>query len=120
MNHEDPKLPDKSFDRIFMVHMYHEVSEPYAFLWNLRPALKPGGSVIVVDVDRPTDRHGIPPDLLFCEFAAAGFRLAEFVRKPEVTGYYAKFEAAGPRPAPAAIVPCRLGAGAAGQRVSGK
>jgi len=117
---EDPRLPENSFDRIFMVHMYHEVAEPYAFLWNLRPALKEGGSVIVVDVDRPTDRHGIPPDLLFCEFAAVGFRLAEFVRKPELTGYYAKFEAAGPLPAPAAVVPCRLGAGAAAQRVSGK
>lgn len=116
---EDPKLPENSFDRIFMVHMYHEVSEPYAFLWNLRPALKEKGSIIVVDVDRATDRHGIPPDLLFCEFAAVGFRLAEFVRKPELTGYYAKFEAAGPRPAPAAIVPCRLGAGTA-ERGSGK
>lgn len=117
---EDPRLPEGSFDRIFMVHMYHEVSEPYAFLWNLRPGLKPGGSVIVVDVDRPTDRHGMPPALLFCEFAAVGFRLAEFVRKPALTGYYAKFEAVGPRPAPAAIVPCRLGASDAQQRVDGQ
>ena len=31
-----------SFERIFMVHMYHEVSEPYAFLWRLRPALQRG------------------------------------------------------------------------------
>ena len=117
---EDPRLPEKSFDRIFMVHMYHEVAEPYAFLWNLRPALKEHGSVIVVDVDRPAGQHGMPPDLLFCEFAAVGFRLAEFVRKPELTGYYAKFEAAGPRPAPAAILPCRLGSGATAQRGSGK
>jgi ubiquinone/menaquinone biosynthesis C-methylase UbiE len=107
---EDPRLPAASFDRIFMVHMYHEVAEPYAFLWNLRPALRPGGSVVVVDLDRSTDRHGIPPALLFCEFGAVGFRLAEFVRKPQVTGYYARFEAVGPRPAPAAITPCRLGA----------
>lgn len=107
---EDPRLPLSSFDRIFMVHMYHEVAEPYAFLWNLRPGLRPGGSVVVVDVDRPTDRHGIPPALLFCEFGAVGFRLAEFVRKPTVTGYYARFEAVGPRPAPAAIRPCKLGA----------
>lgn len=117
---ENPKLPNASFDRIFMVHMYHEVSEPYAFLWNLRPALRPGGSVIVVDADHPTDRHGIPPDLLFCEFAAVGFRLAEFVRKPSVTGYYAKFEAVGPRPAPAAIVPCRLGTIDSTSRAGGK
>jgi ubiquinone/menaquinone biosynthesis C-methylase UbiE len=104
---DDPRLPQDSFDRIFLVHMYHEVSEPYAFLWRLRPALRPGGRVIVVDVDRPTDQHGTPPALLFCEFSAVGFRLTQFVRKPELQGYYAQFEAAGNRPAPEAIRPCR-------------
>lgn len=109
---DDPKLPpDGSFDRIFMVHMYHEVSEPYAFLWHLRSALKPGGQLVVVDVDRPTNRHGIPPALLFCELEAVGFRLGQFVRKPEIQGYYAEFEAAGARPEPQAIVPCRLQGG---------
>jgi ubiquinone/menaquinone biosynthesis C-methylase UbiE len=109
---DDPRLPPASFDRIFLVHMYHEVTEPYAFLWRLRPALREGGRVIVVDVDRPTDDHGIPPALLFCEFASLGFRLTEFVRKPELQGYYAQFEAGSSRPEPSDIVPCRL-AGAA-------
>ncbi|MFZ5725866.1 MAG: class I SAM-dependent methyltransferase, partial [Pseudomonadota bacterium] len=36
---DDPRLPAASFDRVFMVHMYHEIGEPYAFLWRLRPAL---------------------------------------------------------------------------------
>lgn len=103
---DDPRLPDGSFDRIFMVHVYHEIAEPYAFLWRMRPALRPGGKVVVVDVDRPTDHHGIPPPLLFCEFNAVGFRLVQFVRRPELTGYYAEFEAAGARPAPASIKPC--------------
>lgn len=106
---DDPSLPPNSFDRIFMVHMYHEVTEPYAFLWRLRPALRPGGRVIVVDVDRPTSAHGIPPALLFCELNAVGFRLTEFIRKPELRGYYAQFEAVGPRPAPESIAPCRVG-----------
>lgn len=104
---DDPRLPVASFDRIFLVHMYHEVTEPYAFLWRLRPALRPGGRVIVVDVDRATDQHGIPPTLLFCEFSRVGFRLTQFVRKPELQGYYAQFEAVGERPQPAAIEPCR-------------
>ena len=103
---DDPRLPANSFDRVFMVHMYHEVAEPYAFLWRLRSALREGGQVIVVDVDRPTDQHGIAPDLLFCEFQAVGFRLVEFVRKPELAGYYAQFVAAGPEPEPSAIEPC--------------
>jgi ubiquinone/menaquinone biosynthesis C-methylase UbiE len=105
---DDPRLPDASFDRIFLVHMYHEVTEPYAFLWRMRSALRPDGQVIVVDVDRSTDEHGIPPRLLFCEFGAVGFRLAQFIRKPELRGYYAQFEAADRRPAPAEIKPCGL------------
>lgn len=111
---DDPRLPANSFDRIFLIHMYHEVGEPYAFLWRLRPALKPGGQVVVVDIDRATSDHGIPPDLLFCEFAALGFRLAEFVRKPELNGYYAQFEAVGPRPAPNQIKPCKSANGKTG------
>jgi ubiquinone/menaquinone biosynthesis C-methylase UbiE len=103
---DDPRLPEASFDRVFLVHMYHEVADPYPFLWRLYPALREGGQVIVVDTDRPTDQHGIAPALLFCEFAAVGFRLVEFVRKPDIAGYYAQFEAAGPRPEPGAIEPC--------------
>src|SRR3954471_16166957 len=33
---DNPTLPLTSFDRIFLVHMYHEVTSPYAFLWHLR------------------------------------------------------------------------------------
>lgn len=111
---DDPRLPANSFDRVFLVHMYHEVSEPYAFLWRMRPALKQGGQVIVVDIDRPTNEHGIPPALLFCEFNAVGFRLVQFVRKPELRGYYAQFEASGERPEPAAIKPCGAAKGKLG------
>lgn len=103
---DDPQLPDNSFDRIFMVHMYHEIAEPYAFLWRMRPALKEGGQIVVVDVDRPTSQHGIDPRLLFCEFGKVGFRLVEFVRKPELAVYYAQLEAVGPRPEPHEIEPC--------------
>ena len=113
---EDAKLPANSFDRIMMVHMYHEVSEPYAFLWYLRPALKPGGQVVVVDVDRPTDQHGIPPRLLLCEFGALGFRLVQFVSKPELNGYFAAFEVTGSRPAPKDIKPCNTASGKTGSQ----
>lgn len=103
---DDPRLPESSFDRIFMVHMYHEITEPYAFIWRMRPALREGGQVIVVDIDRPTDQHGINPQLLFCEFERVGYRLVKFVRKPEIAGYYAQFEVAGGRPDPRDIEPC--------------
>lgn len=104
----DPKLPANSFDRVFMVHMYHEIEQPYEFLWNLRGSLRPGGQVIVVDADRPTQNHGTPPGLLRCEFAALGYVPVRFERMPRADGYFAAFEARGPRPEPAEIRPCRL------------
>lgn len=103
---DDPRLPESSFDRIFMVHMYHEVDEPYAFLWRMRPALAKGGEVIVVDRDRPTDQHGIPPELLFCEFAAVGYRLTGYSEELKLGGYIARFVLAGPRPDPKQIKTC--------------
>ncbi|CAM8625438.1 methyltransferase domain-containing protein [Sphingobium sp.] len=103
---EDPKLPENSFDRIMMVHMYHEIAEPYAFLWHLSPALKKDGELIVVDADRPTDQHGAPPRLLACELAAMGFRMEQLIPKPTAGGYLARFRRIAARPDPASIVPC--------------
>ncbi|MEC3909993.1 methyltransferase domain-containing protein [Sphingobium sp. CR2-8] len=105
---EDPKLPENSFDRILMVHMYHEIAEPYAFLWHLSPALKKDGELIVVDADRPTDQHGTPPRLLACELAAMGFRMEQLIPKPTAGGYLARFRRITSRPDPASIVPCAL------------
>ena len=102
----DPKLPPAGFDRIFLVHMYHEVTDPYAFLWHLVGGLKPGGEVIVVDADRPVKRHGIAPALLKCELASLGLTLDRFQRLPGGDSYFAAFRATGPRPEPGAIKPC--------------
>jgi predicted methyltransferase len=103
---DDPLLPPASFDRIFLVHMYHEVESPYAFLWHLREGLKPGGEIIVVDADRPTKRHGTPPARLDCEFKALGLTPASRHAIPGADAYFVAFEASAPRPAPAAITPC--------------
>lgn len=111
---DDPRLPNNSFDRVFLVHMYHEVREPYAFLWRLWPSLREGGQVIVVDVDRPTDQHGIDPLLLSCEFRQVGFELVAFKDAPELAGYFAQFKAAATRPDPNEIKPCRGSPGGAG------
>ena len=103
----DPRLPDASFDRVLMVHMYHEIEQPYEFLWRLRPSLKPDGLVVVVDADRPTQNHGTPPALLACEFAAIGYEQVARQDLPSAGGYLATFRARGPRPEPKAIKGCR-------------
>lgn len=106
---DDPRLPEKSFDRIFMVHMYHEIQEPYAFIYRLRSALNTDGQVIVVDVNRPTSQHGISPQQLFCEFEAVGYKLLGFEERPELGGYFARFQPVGEAPQPTAIKPCTTG-----------
>ena len=104
---EDPRLPPGSFDRIFLVHMYHEVDRPYEFLWHLRQGLKPGGLVVVVDANRPVKRHGTPPALLDCEFASLGLARVGSAPLDAADSYMALFRVAAPLPPPAAIKPCK-------------
>jgi predicted methyltransferase len=103
----DPLLPQGSFDRIFLVHVYHEVTEPYEFMWHLRGGLKPDGLVIVVDADRPVKRHGMPPQQLKCELAAVGLQPVQTLRLVGSDAYFMSFRMAGPRPEPNAIKPCK-------------
>jgi SAM-dependent methyltransferase len=108
---DDPSLPPASVDRAILVHMYHEIENPYALLWRLAPALKPGGRVGVLDIDRPTQNHGMPPSLLECEFEAVGYRQIESRPLEGGVGYLAIFEPPAPdaRPKPADIQPCKAG-----------
>jgi SAM-dependent methyltransferase len=103
----DPRLPAATLDAAILVHMYHEIAQPYAFLYNLVPALKRGARVGVVDLDRPTPQHGTPPELLRCELAAVGYRELSFHMLTGDAGYLAIFEPPIERPRPSAIVPCR-------------
>ena len=104
---DNPMLPGQSFDRVFLVHMYHEVQSPYAFLWHLREGVKPDGLVVVVDSNRPVLRHGIPPTQLKCEFAALGMQPVKFGMLSSGEDYFIAFRLSGPRPAPDKIQACK-------------
>ena len=104
---DNPMLPAQSFDRVFLVHMYHEVESPYAFLWHLRESVKPDGLVVVVDSNRPVKRHGIPPGQLKCELAALNLAPVKFSVLTGGEAYLMAFRLAGPRPAPDKIKACK-------------
>ncbi len=104
----DPRLPASSLDAAILVHMYHEISQPYAFLYNLAPALKRGARVGIVDLERPTSEHGTPIELLRCELTAVGYREIATYQFAGDGGYLAVFsppDNAG-RKSPRDIVAC--------------
>jgi SAM-dependent methyltransferase len=104
----DPRLPASSLDAAILVHMYHEIAQPYAFLYNLAPALKQGARVGIVDLERPTSEHGTPIELLRCELAAVGYHEIATHQLAGDGGYLAVFsppEEAG-RKSPRQIVAC--------------
>lgn len=88
----DPLLPGGRVDVALLIHMYHEIEQPFGLLYHLAFSMKPGGLVGVVDADGPTDRHGTPPRLLRCEFEAMGYT---FVRRTTLRdgAYLATFRA---------------------------
>jgi ubiquinone/menaquinone biosynthesis C-methylase UbiE len=110
----DPRLPPGSVDVALMIHMYHEISQPFALLWNLASSMKPGGRLVILDLDRPTYGHGTPPVLLDCELSRVGYRRVSR-RETGPEEYVAIYTAPSPltRPSPAAISaalrssPCR-------------
>jgi ubiquinone/menaquinone biosynthesis C-methylase UbiE len=103
---DNPMLPAGSFDRVFLVHMYHEVQSPYAFLWHMREGVKPGGLVVVVDANRPVRQHGMPPASLKCEFAALGMQPVKAAVLASREDYLMAFKVTAPRPEPEKIKPC--------------
>ena len=102
----DPRLPPGSVDLALMVHMYHEVKQPYGLLYNLLPALRPGARVAVIDLDQATGIHGTPRKELLCEFRALGFRNTEWRWLRVKKEYLAVFAPPSHRIAPEEIKPC--------------
>src|SRR5712675_1684684 len=105
----DPRLPADSLDIAILVHMYHEIAQPYALLYNLVPALKSGARVGVVDAFKSTSEHGTPPSLLRCELAAVGYREISLDRLTGSDAYLAIFAppSVASRTRPEAIVACK-------------
>jgi len=103
----NPRLPEQSIDVALLAHMYHEIEQPYEFLYRLYGALAPGGRIAIIDNDKPTEKHGTPPALLRCELAAVGYRQVDFLELAPADGYLAVFAPPDALPRPEDIRPCR-------------
>jgi predicted methyltransferase len=59
---DDPGLPSGALDMVFIVNAFHDLEKPVELLANLLAALKPGGTVVIMDRDpaRSGERHFLP------------------------------------------------------------
>jgi ubiquinone/menaquinone biosynthesis C-methylase UbiE len=90
---DDPMLPKESVDAVLLLKTYHEVADPVALLKSLRPSLKSGARVGVIDKDGNGTNHGVGRKIVVAEAGRAGYRLLEtydFV-KPDGMDYFLVF-----------------------------
>jgi ubiquinone/menaquinone biosynthesis C-methylase UbiE len=72
---DDPQLAAGSTDAVLLLKTYHEVENPIALLRNLKPALRPGAKVGVIDRNGNGEDHGVNRDVVVREAEQAGYRL---------------------------------------------
>jgi len=93
---DDPLLPAGSVDAVLMLKTYHEIAHPVTLLKNLRPALRPGAKVGIIDRNGNGENHGLDKDVVIREAKEAGYGLTgqyDFV-KGDKMDYFLVFTAA--------------------------
>ena len=93
---DDPLLPAGSVDAVLMLKTYHEIAHPVTLLKNLRPALRPGAKVGIIDRNGSGENHGVAKDIVVREAKEAGYILLndyDFV-KGDKMDYFLVFTAA--------------------------
>jgi len=92
---DDPQLPRGSVDAVLLLKTYHEVAHPVELLKNLRPGLRTGAKVGIIDRNGNGENHGIGSDVVIREAKEAGYKLAgqyDFVKGDDMD-YFLVFTA---------------------------
>lgn len=92
---DDPMLPPGSVDAVLLLKVYHEIAHPVDFMKNLRPALRQGAKVGIIDRNGNGSDHGLDHKVVEKEMGEAGFRLASTYDFTKADGqdYFLIFEA---------------------------
>jgi SAM-dependent methyltransferase len=73
---DDPRLPAGSVDAVLLLKVYHEIAHPVDFMKKLKPALREGARVGIIDRNGNGTNHGLKHEVVEKEMAEAGFRLS--------------------------------------------
>jgi len=74
---DDPELPADSIGSVLLLKTYHEVAHPVVLLRNLRPSLKPGAKIGIIDRNGNGENHGVSKDVVVREADQAGYELRD-------------------------------------------
>ena len=74
---DDPMLPTAAVDAVLLLKTYHEVADPVALLQHLRPALRPGARLGIIDRNGDASNHGVERKIVIDEAAQAGYHLVQ-------------------------------------------
>jgi SAM-dependent methyltransferase len=90
---DDPLLPQNAVDAVLLLKTYHEVADPVALLERLRPSLRPGAKLGIIDRNGNGTDHGVNRKIVVQEAEQAGYRQVQdydFV-KPDGMDYFLVF-----------------------------
>jgi SAM-dependent methyltransferase len=73
---DDPMLPTGSVDAVLLLKVYHEIANPVVFMKKLRPALREGARVGIIDKNGNGANHGLDHTIVEKEMTEAGYRLS--------------------------------------------
>ena len=80
---DDARLPPDSTDLVFICDTWHHVGQREEYLKRLKPALRPGARIAIVDLDKrplpvgPPLEEKLAREEVVAEFRRAGFALSE-------------------------------------------
>jgi protein-L-isoaspartate O-methyltransferase len=74
---DDPRLPPASVDAVLILKTYHEIAQPVRLLTRLRPSLRAGARLGIIDRKGSGEDHGVEREVVVREAERAGYRLAE-------------------------------------------
>lgn len=76
---EDPLLPARTMDLVYMINTYHHLERPVELMENIVPCLKPGGRLAIIEHDPikvpSMGSHATAKEIVIDQAEKAGFKL---------------------------------------------